>query len=189
MKITVESINIVQQVEQRKNSGDRSSMRKQVTNAREQIGILTEGTQKIATSGLSSDEAKKLLKNDLTGLTSTADDASQSLIDQQWNMVNVFAEKMNIVQQVEQRENSSDRSSFGEQVSDAREQVGVLTKGTQDIAGSGFLRSTIDSTKQLLKDNLTGLSCSLKHGSECLVDENGNLVNVIRQLVNIVKQV
>jgi len=189
VNVVAEKVNIVQQVEQRKNGGDRSSLREQMSDAREQVGVLTKGTQEIAAGRLSSDEAKKLLKNNLTGLTSTIDEGSQSLVDYQWNLVNVVAKKVNIVQQVEQRKNSGDRRSLGEQMSDAREQVGVLTKGTQEIAASGFLRSTIDSTNQLLKDNLTSFSCSVEDGSECLVDDRGNLMNIIRQLVNIVEQV
>jgi len=189
VNVVAELVNIVQQIEQRKNLADRGSFRDQVSNAREQVGILTESTQDVSTGRLNSDETEKLLKNDCASLTCTVDDASQSLVDQQWNLVNVIAELMNIVQQIEQCKNLADRGSFWHQVSDAREQVGILTESTQDVSAGTLLRSTIDSTDQLLDGSLTSLSCSTEDGSECVVDQRGNFVNIVRQLVNVVEQV
>jgi len=189
MKIVVKMVDIVQQVQQRQNSGDRGSLGQQMGDTREQIGILTNGTQEASTGRLNSDKAEKLLEDDCASLTCTVDNASQSLVDQQWNLVNVIAELMNIVQQIEQCKNLADRGSFWHQVSDAREQVGILTESTQDVSAGTLLRSTIDSTDQLLDGSLTSLSCSAEDGSECVVDQRGNLVNIVRQLVNVVEQV
>ena len=77
---------------------------------------------------LRSDKAKQLLNDDLTSLSSTTDEGAQSLVEDNGNLVDVVVEGIDVVQQVQDRENARDRGALGQKVSDAREQVRVLTK-------------------------------------------------------------
>ena len=116
---------------------------------REQIAVLTESAEQIATSAyedarsergwacerassstlvMGSDEAKELLNDDLTGLSSATDESGQGLIEDNRDLVKVVVESVDVVQQVQDRENARDRGALGQEVGDAREQVRVLTQ-------------------------------------------------------------
>lgn len=87
-----------------------------------------------STLRLNTDEAEQLVDDDLTSLTSTTNNACQSLVEQDWDLVDIIAEGVDVVQQVEDRDDRGDRCALWQDVTNARQQVGVLTESTQKIA-------------------------------------------------------
>ena len=77
---------------------------------------------------MGSDKAKELLNNDLTGLSGTTDESAQGLVENNGDLVEVVVESIDVIQQVQDREDARDRGALGQQVTDAREQIRVLTK-------------------------------------------------------------
>ena len=84
--------------------------------------------------GFHTDETKQLVDNDLTGFTSTTDEGRQRLVEQNGDLVDIVAEGVDVVQQVQDGDDRADRGTLWQQVRDRRQQVHILTEGTQKIA-------------------------------------------------------
>ena len=70
------------------------------------------------TLGFHTDEAEQLVDNDLTGFTSTTDEGRQSLVEQNGDLVDIVAEGVDVVQQVQDGDDGADRGTLWQQVRD-----------------------------------------------------------------------